>query len=140
MKAALIFSAALCVLIGALPEPAHASQVVGQWYHGNWSCRSDGRPARMRWVVRDDPGPSNCRYDARLREQVCSRTSGVTTVGEFWDRNGPWRRLTIQTRGQNSLHFRHADGNPWFLQRSGSRANGWTTWNGNRYPLQCSRA
>ena len=56
MKAALIFSAALCVLIGALPEPAHASQVVGQWYHGNWSCRIDGRPARMRWVVRDDPG------------------------------------------------------------------------------------
>ena len=29
MKAALIFSAALCVLIGALPEPAQASQVVG---------------------------------------------------------------------------------------------------------------
>jgi glucan-binding YG repeat protein len=123
-------TALLCA--GSWPGVAHASQAVGRWYHGDWRCTIDGRPSKMRWQVRDNPTTS-------CNGNVCTTSAGVRTVGEFWDRNGPWVRLSIVKQSQSTLHFRHADGNLWFLQVSGSRANGWTTWNGSRFPLSCVR-
>lgn len=125
--------------LSSLGAPAAASQAAGRWFDGHWRCTLDGRATKMRWLVKTDRQVSDCRFDANSRERVCTSASGIKTVGEFWDRNGPWAKLSLQRSDARSLTFRHADGNVWFLQLKGSGAEGWSTWNQKRYPLRCSR-
>ena len=113
--------------------PAQASQVASEWYMASWNCNIDGRPARMTWRVVDN-SQTSCSGD------FCSQTSGVAIRGRFSDNGGPWVSLTRLSSGPNFLRLRHADGNVWRLNVTGPRnASGWTTWNGQRYPLSCWR-
>jgi len=115
----------------SVSSSATASQAVG-WWGGNWTCNIDGRPARMQWKVVDD-SQTTCNGD------TCSTTSGVRWVGSFSDNGSRWVPLTNPREGnRGGLYFRHADGNQWYLSKpTGSRTTGWTTWNGQRYPLSC---
>ena len=126
----------LCSLLCA-SGVADASQTVGRWYHGMWTCRIDGRPARMEWKIVDAPTTS-------CRDGVCSTAATVAERGRFSDNGSRWVPLTnpvVSGTSGNRLGFRHADGNAWYLYRRNARvANGQTTWNGQRYPLQCTRA
>ena len=114
--------------------PALASTVSG-WWGGTWACSIDGRPAQMKWVVVDAP-QTTCNSDG-----ICTTTSGARWKGSFSDNGSPWVQLTEPRRGQQGgLFFRHADGNQWYLPKpTGNRTSGWTTWNGQRYPLSCQR-
>lgn len=125
-------AALFCGLSLPYSEPATASQVVGRWWDGNWKCNIDGRPARMRWSVVDDP-------DVQCQGDTCSRSSGVKWSGRFSDNGSAWVPLRNAREGAaGGLYFNHADGNRWYLARPTSgKANGWTTWNGKRYPLTC---
>jgi hypothetical protein len=123
----------LCVL--AVPSgPAGASQMVGRWWSGAWKCTIDGRPARMRWDVVDDSN-TTCQGD------VCSTSSGVKWAGRFSDNGSRWVPLRNPRDGtQGGLYFNHADGNKWYLAKpTNNKSQGWTTWNGQRYPLVCWR-
>lgn len=117
-----------------LPESVNAGLAVTQWYHGMWDCRIDGRPAQMQWSVVNDSRTS-CNGD------ICSTTSGVKTVGRFSDNGSRWVPLAINWSSGNRLGIRYQGAEPdnWFLQFSDRTriATGWTTWRGNRYPLQC---
>jgi Family of unknown function (DUF6006) len=121
---------ALCLAVSGV---ATAGQVSG-WWGGKWNCTIDGRPARMNWVAVDDR-QTTCDGD------VCTTSSGARWQGSFSDNGSRWVPLTNPLRGnQGGLYFRHADGNQWYLpQPSGNRTTGWTTWNGQRYPLVCWR-
>jgi hypothetical protein len=113
--------------------PAVAGQVAG-WWGGSWSCTIDGRPARMRWVPVDDTQTS-CDGSA------CTSAAGARWKGSFSDNGSRWVALSHATEGNHGgLFFRHADGNRWYLAKPvGNRSTGWTTWNGQRYPLACWR-
>ena len=124
----------LCALAAPLARgPAQAGMVSG-WWGGNWNCTIDGRPARMSWSAVDDTR-TQCSGGA------CTSTSGARWMGKFSDNGSRWVALTDARAGNlGGLHFRHADGNPWFLAAPDSgRTKGWTTWNGKRYPLSCQR-
>ncbi|MBX9403472.1 DUF6006 family protein [Lysobacter sp. BMK333-48F3] len=114
--------------------PAQASQV-GGWWGGDWTCTIDGRPARMRWTAVDDTHV-DCDGD-----ESCSQSSGARWRGRFSDNGSAWVALNNPRPGvRGGLFFNHADGNRWYLPRpSNGRSNGWTTWNGQRYPLSCWR-
>lgn len=114
------------------PANADASQVATGWYHGNWNCRIDGRPAQMRWEVRSKTVQS-------CRGNICSQYQTAYHQGWFSDNGARFVPLTYVSSTGSTLTLRHADGNTWFLRYSGGRANGHTTWNGRRYPLSCSR-
>ncbi len=118
-------------LLAALP--AHASTVSG-WWGGAWQCTIDGRPAKMKWSAVDN-SETSCDGD------VCTTSFGVAWRGRFSDNGSQWVALSNARPGRSGgLYFNHADGNQWYLPRpSGNRTNGWTTWNGNRYPLSCWR-
>ena len=88
-----------------------ASQAAPQWYNGHWKCTLDGRATKMRWGTETDRKTSDCRYDKASKERICTSSSGIKTVGAFWDRNGPWKKLALQRSDARSLTFRHADGN-----------------------------
>jgi Family of unknown function (DUF6006) len=126
----IFYGIALCF---AVSTPVIASQV-GGWWGGNWNCNIDGRPAQMRWRVVDD---SQTTCDGN----ICSSTSGVRWQGSFSDNNSPWVPLTDPRQSsRGGFFFRHADGNQWYLARpTANRTSGWTTWNGQRYPLSCWR-
>ena len=112
----------------------HAGTIIGEWWDGNWNCTIDGRPARMRWrIVNDSQGSSS--------GGVATQTSGVKRIGQFSDNGSAWVPLSDARRASNGgLLFRHADGNQWFLPREqGGRTSGWTTWQGKKFPLICSR-
>jgi Family of unknown function (DUF6006) len=113
--------------------PALAGQAVG-WWGGNWTCTIDGRPARMNWRV-VDAGETSCDGD------TCSTTSAVAWKGSFSDNGSGWVPLTNPRRGdRGGLYFFHADGNKWYLPvPANNKSTGWTTWQGNRYPLSCWR-
>jgi len=114
---------------------AHASMVIG-WWGGNWSCKIDGRPARMKWQAVDD---SRTVCNDTSEGRVCSRTSGVRWDGSFSDNGSAWVPLKNPNQDNNGgFYFHHADGNLWHLAKpNGNRTSGWTTWNGRRYPLSC---
>jgi hypothetical protein len=119
-----------------IPSNAQASQVVSQWYFGRWNCSIDGRPSQMQWRVVDDPQTS-CSGD------VCSTTSGVKVVGRFSDNGSAWVPLEKRYLRGNDFGIRYLGREPdnWFLRYNSSnrQAIGYTTWRGNRYPLQCRR-
>jgi hypothetical protein len=108
-----------------------ASQVSG-WWGGNWTCNIDGRPASMRWNVVDD-------VQTTCNEEYCTTSTSARWVGSFSDNGSAWVPLTDPDQDiQGGLYFRHADGNQWYLPSpTGNRTTGWTTWNGQRYPLSC---
>lgn len=124
----LLFAAAV------VPDATHASTVPGGWWSGSWKCNIDGRPARMKWHVAD-ASEGSCDGD------ICSTSSAVRWAGSFSDngsRSVPLSRASEGTKG--GLYFTHADGNRWYLAKPvGGKAVGYTTWNGQRYPLSCWR-
>ncbi len=124
---ALLFSAALL----SSSAPSFASQALG-WWGGTWTCTIDGRPAQMKWTV-VDVGGGSCDGD------TCTSTSEVAWRGKFSDNGSNWVPLTNARYGnRGGLYFIHADGNKWYLPKPvNNRSNGWTTWQGNRYPLSC---
>lgn len=126
--------ALFCALLLPCSETANASQMPGRWWSGSWKCNIDGRPARMRWSVVDDP-------DVQCSGDTCSRTSGVKWAGSFSDNGSQWVPLRNANEGtRGGLYFSHADGNRWYLAKpANNKAEGWTTWNGKRYPLSCWR-
>jgi hypothetical protein len=117
----------------ATSAPVYASQVPG-WWGGDWNCNIDGRSARMKWNAVDD-SQTTCNGE------TCSTTSGARWKGSFSDNGSRWVPLTNPQEGsKGGLFFRHADGNKWYLSKpAGNRTTGWTTWNGQRYPLSCWR-
>ncbi len=127
--------AALPLTLGCFDSNAQASQVPSQWYFGKWNCTIDGRPAKMQWLVVDDP-QTTCSGG------VCSSSSGVKVVGRFSDNGSAWVPLATRYLRGNDFGIRYlgAEQNNWMLryQPSTKVAAGWTTWRGNRYPLQCS--
>lgn len=114
--------------------PVSAGQIVGKWWDGSWRCTIDGRPARMVWKIVDDPQSTS-------DGDIGTTTSGVKRIGRFSDNGSRWVSLSDAREGNNGgLFFRHADGNQWYLPKpQGERTSGWTTWQGNRYPLVCRR-
>jgi Family of unknown function (DUF6006) len=103
---------------------------------GKWSCNIDGRSARMRWVP-VEAGVNMCDNNGRN----CVRNDRLRWLGGFSDNGSREVRLTDAREGaRGGLNFRHADGNHWYLAKPvGNKATGWTTWNGQRYPLACWR-
>jgi hypothetical protein len=120
-------------LVGMGSAQGEASQVITQWYFGRWSCTIDGRPATMVWKVVDDPQQT-------CSDGVCTQTSGVKVVGWFKERTGPWVPLALAGASDRGLRMRYNHVDPWVLNRqSPSTASGHTTWQGHRYPLECSK-
>lgn len=124
--------AAAAVYLGLLAG-AQASQV-GGWWGGDWNCTIDGRPAKMKWTA-VTVSEGSCEGD------VCSQSTGAAWKGSFSDNGSRWVPLNNPRPGsKGGLYFNHADGNRWYLpQPTGNRSNGWTTWQGKRYPLSCWR-
>lgn len=114
---------------------ALASQAVSQWYFGKWNCTIDGRPAKMQWLVIDDPQTS-------CSGGVCSSSSGVKVIGRFSDNGSAWVPLSKRYLQGNEFGIRYLgqEQDNWMLRYTPKSkiASGWTTWRGNRYPLQCS--
>ncbi len=131
----LCFALLTLTSLSPLSEIASASQTASKWYFGSWSCTIDGRPARMRWRVVDDP-QTTCAGG------ICTSTSGVKVVGHFSDNGGPWTPLRATSSGPATLNMQYlgAEQAPWFLRYNAAQrqAQGWTTWRGHRYPLSCS--
>ena len=116
-----------------LGSSAQASMGVTQWYNGTWNCTIDGRPSVMRWRYVND-SQQTCSGG------VCTSSSGVALRGSFSDNGSPFVRLTKISSNSTVLVMRHPDGNRWRLDMSvPGRAAGYTTWNGQRYPLVCNR-
>ena len=125
---AAFFAAAL-----AAGAPAAASQVGGGWYMGDWRCTLDGRPTR---IVIDVVSVEHGSHDGHVGTSV----AGAERRARFWDR-GSWVNLSLGRATSTALHFKHPDGNDWYLRRTtATQATGYSTWNGRRYPLACTRA
>lgn len=137
MKTIQKIGTALLAVLTFVPvyDSAEASTVASQWYFGSWACRIDGRPAKMRWRVVDDP-QTTCAGG------ICTSTSGVKVVGHFSDNGGPWVPLKATASGSTTLSIRYlgAQQDNWFLRYSPNTrsASGWTTWQRRRFPLSCS--
>lgn len=116
----------------AVASPAYASTVSG-WWNGSWSCTIDGRPAQMRWTVVEDSQTID------NGDGTATSTSGARWKGRFSDNGSKWVALTNPRFGKKGgLYFNHADGNRWYLPKpTGNKTTGWTTWNGQQYPLSC---
>ncbi|WEF35126.1 DUF6006 family protein [Pseudoduganella chitinolytica] len=129
-RAGAVIAAALCGTPLAL---AQAPPAAG-WWGGSWTCTIDGRPARMAWTM-VNVAEGDCEGS------VCTQVAGAEWRGKFSDNGSRWVPLTNPRRGsRGGLYFNHADGNRWFLPRPiDSRTKGWTTWQGQRYPLSCRR-
>jgi len=128
-----VAGAMVTAVVIASSQGAFAGQVATQFYHGKWSCTLDGRSTKMTWKVVSDT-QSTCS------QEKCSVSHGAKSAGSFYDRNGPWVTLTLLSASTQSITFRHADGNKWYLARSGTKKmSGHSTWQGNQYPLSCSR-
>lgn len=115
---------------------AKASQIASEWFFGTWDCNIDGRPAKMQWYVVDDP-QTTCNGN------VCSTSSGVKVVGRFSDNGSPWvplgKRYSKSQGKELGIRYLGKEQDNWLLKYNNTTkvANGWTTWHGNRYPLQC---
>ncbi|MBD2516612.1 hypothetical protein H6G93_16640 [Nostoc sp. FACHB-973] len=131
MQRSLFTLSSAIALSFAISAPSSAGTLSGWWY-GDWNCNIDGRPARMRWNVVDD-SQTTCNGND------CWTSSGVRWNGSFSDNGSRWVALTDPRKGnRGGLYFRHADGNQWYLpQPTDNKTTGWTTWNGQRYPLSC---
>ena len=126
--------ALLPLTFGYFGGDAQASQVPSQWYFGKWNCSIDGRPAKMQWLVVDDP-QTTCDGN------VCSSSSGVKVIGRFSDNGSAWVPLSKRYLRGNDFGIRYlgTEQDNWLLRYNpkSKSADGWTTWRGNRYPLQC---
>ncbi|KAF3886943.1 MULTISPECIES: DUF6006 family protein [Nostocales] len=115
---------------------ANSSLVVREWFFGFWDCNIDGRPAKMQWYTVNDP-QTTCDGD------ICSSTSGVKVVGRFSDNGTPWVPLAKRWSRNSELAIRYLgnEQDNWYLNYNSSTrsANGWTTWRGKRYSLQCRK-
>lgn len=86
-----------------------------------------------------------CVDDSRVHcnsDGSCSVTSGVKVVGWFREANSRWVNLVPGSATASDFHFTYTgDATPWYLRfEPHSRlATGWTTWQGRRYPLTCTR-
>ena len=100
------------------PAPTATAAEQSQWFAGTWTGTIDGRPATMRW-------------------RVTGSGKGRQIVGEFSDgSSGSYVPLNYDSHTPDELFFRHADGNSWYLARKqDGQASGYTTWNGQKYPL-----
>ena len=128
-----VAGAALTAMVVLSSQSAFASQAVSKFYHGTWNCKLDGRNSQMTWKVVNDTR-TTCNGGR------CSVTHGVKEVGSFRDSTGPWVTLTPLGVSHQSITFRHADGNKWYLANTGTRRmSGHSTWMGNQYPLSCWR-
>ena len=131
----IIVKLALLPLTLSFSIGAQASQVPSQWYFGKWDCSIDGRPAKMQWLVVDDPQTS-------CSGNVCSSSSGVKVVGRFSDNGSAWVPLGKNYIRGNDFGIRYQGAEPdnWFLRYNPSTkvASGWTTWRNHKYPLQCT--
>ncbi|NJR32921.1 MAG: hypothetical protein HC778_09120 [Chamaesiphon sp. CSU_1_12] len=131
----IVIKLALLPLTLSLGISAQASQVPSQWYFGKWDCSIDRRPAKMQWLVVDDPQTS-------CSGGVCSSSSGVKVVGRFSDNGSAWVPLSKNyVRGNDfGIRYQGAEPDNWFLRYNPSTkvASGWTTWRNNKYPLQCA--
>lgn len=126
--------AALSAVVLLSSQSAFASQSRGMFYHGTWNCKLDGRNSQMVWKVANDTR-TTCNSKG-----VCSVTHGVKDVGSFRDSTGPWVSLTPLGVSHQSITFRHADGNKWYLANTGTRKmSGHSTWMGKQYSLTCQR-
>lgn len=125
----------LPLVLGCCGSSAQASQVLSQWYFGKWDCSIDGRAAKMQWLVVDDPQTS-------CSGNICSSTSGVKVIGRFSDSGGAWVPLGKRYLRGNDFGIRYLgnEQDNWLLRYNPSTkvAKGWTTWRGNKYPLQCT--
>ncbi len=128
-----VAGAALLAAGLAAGAPAGASQVAGAWYMGDWRCTLDGRQTRIVWdTVNVDHGSH--------KGHAGTSVAGVERRGRFWDR-GSWANLSLGRATSTTLHFKHSDGNNWFLRRiSPTQVRGNSTWNGRAYPLSCTKA
>jgi hypothetical protein len=123
----------VATLLAAAPAvPAGASQVAGAWFMGDWQCTLDGRATRIVWdTVSVEHGAHHGDHGTSV--------AGAQRRGRFWDR-GAWANLSFGRATSTTLHFKHADGNNWFLRRlSPTTARGNSTWNGRPYPLACTK-
>jgi hypothetical protein len=133
MRIKILAASALFAATMAASAPAGASQVAGAWYMGDWRCTLDGRATRIVWDV--------VSVDHRTSDgDVGTVVHGAERRGRFWDR-GSWVTLSLGRATSTTLHFKHSDGNDWFLRRiSATQARGNSTWNGRPYPLSCTKA
>ena len=115
---------------------AKAGLVAGEWFFGLWDCNIDGRPAQMQWRVVDD-SQTTCSGG------VCSSTSGVRIAGRFSDNGSAWvpleKRFSSKKRQDLGIRYLGGEQDNWYLKYNSLTkvADGWTTWRGNHYPLQC---
>lgn len=122
-------------LVLASPQ-AKAGLVVSEWFFGRWDCNIDGRPAQMQWKVVDD-SQTTCSGD------TCSTTSGVRIAGWFSDNGSAWvplkKRFANTQRQELGIRYLGKEQDNWYLKYNSRTkvADGWTTWRGQRYPLQC---
>jgi hypothetical protein len=119
---------ALCFVTSS---PPLAGQV-NAWWGGFWACTVDGRPARMKWGA--------AGYTPATAGRV-SVSHAARWKGSFSDNGSRWMPLTNPRQDtKGGLYFLHADGNQWYLAKPvNNKTKGWTTWNGQRYPLSCWR-
>ncbi|WP_077431723.1 MULTISPECIES: DUF6006 family protein [Pseudomonas] len=112
--------------------PAYAGMASG-WWGGSWSCTIDGRAAQMKWTVVEASQTTD------NGDGTATSTSGVRWKGSFSDNGSKWVALTNPRLGnKGGMYFNHADGNRWYLPKPiGNKTTGWTTWNGQQYPLSC---
>ncbi len=129
-----VFAVALIAALTGGSPPAQAGTAPGGWWGGNWSCTIDGRPARMRWMI-VNVNSGSCNGD------TCTSSEGAAWRGRFSDSGSQWVTLSsLRPSGGGGIRFNHADGNTWFLPKPvNNRSKGWTTWQGQRYPLACWR-
>jgi hypothetical protein len=115
---------------------ANAGLVAREWFFGTWDCNIDGRPAQMQWRVVDD-SQTTCNGN------ICSSTSGVRIDGRFSDNGSPWvslgKRFSNAQRQELGIRYLGKEQDNWYLKYNSKTkvADGWTTWRGKRYPLQC---
>jgi hypothetical protein len=118
-----------------LPTQAFACLVSPSWYDGWWDCRIDGRPSNVVWETK-------CVPVTTCSGGVCSSTYKVETKGWFREQNANWFTLIKNSSTAQSIRFTYTgDNTPWYLRYNAATrtAAGHTTWQGNQYPLTCTK-
>jgi Family of unknown function (DUF6006) len=128
---------AIALSIASNPTLVMASQYGGAtWFLGNWDCNIDGRPGKMQWkVVSTNEGSCN--------GNSCTTSSGVALKGWISDNGQKWAPMGMRRNNEQEafFHYKGGEQDTWYLRydRSTRVASGNTTWNGNPYPLQCTK-
>ena len=97
------------------------------WFLGTWNCSIDGRPSTIIWNKCTSGANCVAGVYGQFKESLASHSHG-------------WVDLRIGSYNANAINFTYTgDNTPWFLTGSSNYVSGHTTWNGNQYPLSCSR-